>query len=52
MRSNFNEIRDNIKAVDKRLKTPDTHVWNRENFTENRSVKQMYDKLKTDADAA
>jgi uncharacterized protein YpuA (DUF1002 family) len=52
MRSDFNGLRDNIKATDKRLKTLDTHVQNCKNFTENRSVRRMYDRLKSEADAA
>jgi hypothetical protein len=52
MRSDFNGIRDNIKAVDRRLKTLDTHVRNCKNFAENRGVKRMYDRLRTEADDA
>jgi uncharacterized protein YpuA (DUF1002 family) len=52
MRSDFNCIRDKIKAADKRLTTLDKHIEKCKNFADNRSVMQMYNRLKTEAETA
>jgi hypothetical protein len=52
MRSDFNGIRDNMKAAEKRIAKLNTHIKKCKAFADNRSVKRMYDRLRAEADAA
>jgi hypothetical protein len=52
IRGNFNGIREDMKKTGARIKKLDEHIKQCDNFTENRGVMAMYNRLKSEADAA